>query len=156
MGLKGYNQYTGCPPPEERFWWYVQPIPDDRGCWEWVGSRMKHGYGQFGAQGLAHRFSYKMHVGPIPKGLTVDHLCRNRSCVNPNHLEVVTLRENVLRGDTFAAWHLSNEVCPKGHDYDAIENGYRRCMICRRETNRARYARNKDKILTRRKTRHHA
>src|SRR5260221_14462809 len=72
------------------------------GCWEWQGYTNNHGYGQFrptkGDRRFAHRFSYELFRAPIPTGLVIDHLCRNPRCVNPDHLEPVTERENMLRG----------------------------------------------------------
>lgn len=76
------------------------------GCLEWVGGKAANGYGLFAARAnrhsgkkiMAHRWSYEYHVGPIPPGLDLDHLCRNRACVNPDHLEPVTRQVNVLRG----------------------------------------------------------
>jgi hypothetical protein len=82
---------------ERRFWSKVEKTQD---CWYWLGSRDRWGYGQFsvaGKQILAHRFAYTMVVGPIPRGLTIDHLCRVPACVNPAHLEAVTSRENTER-----------------------------------------------------------
>jgi len=79
------------------------------GCWGWTGAKTKaeNGYGQFrGGEGqgrrrkrvVAHRFAYELAVGPVPHGLVLDHVCRNRLCVNPDHLEPVTMRENTARG----------------------------------------------------------
>lgn len=89
-------------PAEVRFWQKVVKGPD---CWEWTGF-VTRGYGYLGKGGssdsgtgthLVHRFSYELHVGPIPEGLTIDHLCANTRCVNPAHLEPVTLAENTRR-----------------------------------------------------------
>ncbi len=107
------------------------------GCWLWTGSVGKTGYGRLGGPGTsAHRRSYMMAVGPIPDGLELDHLCRVRCCVNPDHLEPVTHQENVRRG---ISGHLERATthCPKGHPYDDKNTyhtpaGKRDCRECRR------------------------
>lgn len=84
---------------EEKFWNKI--VQTDEGCWLWMGQRDPDGYGKICVDGgyrITHRFSYELLVGPIAAGLTIDHLCRTRSCVNPGHMEVVSLRENVQRG----------------------------------------------------------
>lgn len=132
--------------PAERFWSKVDTSGD---CWVWLAGRSSGGYGKFRLSRprrmvSAHRFSYEQVVRPIPEGLTLDHLCRNRACVNPAHLEPVSHRENILRGETLAAAQVARTHCPKGHPYDA-ENTYRAggkryCRECGRAEGRARRA----------------
>ncbi len=112
----------------------------DDGCWEWLAGRDRKGYGRFSIGRLskpAHRVSYELFVGPIPTGLQVDHLCRNRACVNPAHLEPVTCLENVRRSALGIA--TANRVaCRHGHPYSpentyVRKSGARACRTCRRE-----------------------
>jgi len=109
------------------------------GCWIWSGTIKSNGYGTFQRDGRrlhAHRVFYEMFVGPIPVGLAIDHLCRNRACVNPFHLEPVTNRENLIRGTGFAAVHSRATACPSGHRYSAtntkVRRGRRYCAACDR------------------------
>jgi hypothetical protein len=140
----------------ERFWPKVNkegPVPDNRPelgrCWQWTASTTAGGYGQIRAGGTAgtmlyaHRLAYEFTIGPIPNGLQLDHLCRNRACLNPSHLEPVTNRINGLRGQSFAAINARKTHCPKGHEY-TTENtvvdsntGSRSCRTCRRESGAA-------------------
>jgi hypothetical protein len=125
------------PSAPEDFWAKVDKSGD---CWLWTASRDSHGYGHIGYQRrnwLAHRLSYELVVGPIPDGLSLDHLCRNPPCVRPAHLEPVTHAENLARGSRAAKTH-----CPKGHPYDeentrlvTDRRGYasRQCWTCYRE-----------------------
>jgi hypothetical protein len=109
------------------------------GCWTWMGSRSQTGYGKFNGLGetLAHRVAYRLFVGPIPTGLTLDHLCRNRACVNPSHLEPVTRRVNILRGTSPQAVNARKDHCPAGHAYDSANTYHyagkvpaRACRTC--------------------------
>lgn len=133
----------------QRFWSKVK-FTDT--CWLWIGALDK-GYGRFGAGGRygkvvrAPRWAYEFCVGPIPRGLTIDHLCRIPACVNPDHLEPVTMRVNVLRGETIVALNARKTHCPQGHPYNA-ENTYRdrihgkrTCRICAAYRDRIRKAR---------------
>lgn len=99
----------------EKFW---ERVPVGPGCWEWAGSVSATGYGKFYVDGprLAHRVAYELTRGPIPDGLQIDHLCRNRRCVNPAHLEAVTQRVNILRGEGPCAKHARKTQCINGHD----------------------------------------
>lgn len=117
-------------------------------CWLWTGSITSDGYGQFGRPSrLAHRMSYEFFVGPIPDGCILDHVrdrgCIHRHCINPDHLESVTIAENVLRGDSRPAQNARKTHCPQGHPYDdentwiSPSTGWRGCRTCNRERHRS-------------------
>lgn len=118
---------------------------DPAACWIWDASRSTDGYGHMRVDGVlvqAHRLAYRMFVGPIPGGLTLDHLCRVRHCVNPFHLEPVTNEENIRRG-TAGQWLRDKTACPHGHPYDEANThhtrrGSRACRACARERAAAR------------------
>lgn len=118
---------------------------DDGGrCWIWHACLCSEGYGNFGIGSRtdgsrrtvrAHRFSYEHFVGPIPDELEIDHLCRNRACINPWHLEPVTSKVNTLRGDTQARRNAQKTHCPAGHPYNEentrySKDGSRSCRLC--------------------------
>jgi hypothetical protein len=118
-----------------RFWSKVE-VDGETGCWLWTASKKRDGYGRFhfgGKNRLAHRVAYEALVGEIPKGLVTDHLCRVRQCVNPEHLEPVTDRENVLRGDTIIARQVAQTHCVHGHALagDNVRLHRSRGRVCR-------------------------
>lgn len=125
---------------------------DDNGCWTWTGGKTWDGYGLFNipTRGTvkAHRFAYEAINGSIPDGLEIDHLCRNRACVRPSHLEAVTRRINLLRGNTIQAAYAARTHCNHGHPFDdantVIEAGWRRCRTCKRAAN-AQYDRKRQR-----------
>ena len=117
---------------QQHFWSNVDK-GDANDCWPWLGAQRGGGYGRFwySKQAIyAHRFSYILLKGLIPVELEIDHLCRNRLCVNPDHLEAVTPRINKLRGSGIAAIHARKQCCPKGHTYDVVSADGRRCQRC--------------------------
>lgn len=137
------------------------------GCWLWTGTVGNSRYGLIvGArkpQGghrkhLVHRLAYENLVGPIPEGFTLDHLCKRRECVNPAHLEPVTLKENVLRADGWARANAAKTHCPRGHEYTP-ENTYtnkrnmRTCRTCLRMWDRERWPARRERSNARRRER---
>ena len=108
-------------------------------CWLWTGCVGTKGYGYARSDGrnaLAHRVAWQMYRGEIPSGLQIDHLCRNRKCVRPEHMELVTIRTNVLRGIGLSAINARKTHCIRGHEFIGenvkIWNGYRLCVPCRK------------------------
>jgi hypothetical protein len=143
-----HHRYCGKKvPASERFWRYVEKSD---GCWLWTGTRTRDGYGTFHVSHsrsvAAHRFAYQLLVGPIPAGLQLDHVrargCTSHACVNPAHLEPVTQRVNILRGDSVVAQNSRRTHCAQGHVYDPSNTQYsqgaRRCAECHR-TRQRRY-----------------
>lgn len=111
------------------------------GCHLWIGAT--DGEGRYGAFGVgrkvvrAHRWAWEQEHGPVPTGMDLDHLCRKTLCVNPAHLELVTHRENVLRGQSFAAINAAKTHCKRGHPFSPettrrTTDGGRQCLACAR------------------------
>ncbi len=135
----------------DRLWRHVDRA---EGCWNWLGSKDTKGYGKINSGGrfghplFAHRVSWELVNGSIPDGLEIDHKCRNRGCVNPDHLEVVTHQENLARSVRYAPTH-----CPQGHKYTEentyVYKGRRNCRECRRQGYRKRADVATDLFLTR-------
>lgn len=130
----------------ERYW---AKVSKGDACWEWIGALIPDGYGMIlwnGRRQLAHRVALEIRNGvEVPQDMTVDHLCRNRACVNPEHLEIVTMTVNVLRGTGPTAVNARKTHCIHGHPFDdantkARADGGRRCRECAREVDRRRRA----------------
>lgn len=129
---------------QERFWSKVKMDKFDE-CWPWKGSRNPNGYGRirvtkpYRQLAYAHRVSWELSEGPIPDGMEIDHLCRNRACVNPRHLEVVTHRDNTLRGASPKCRAYRENRCVHGHPLTK-DNVYnpptrpwaRHCLTCKK------------------------
>lgn len=126
-------------------------VIQENGCWDWVGTVNPNGYGLFwnGQRVVpAHRWTYERTKGPIPKGLQLDHLCRNRKCVNPDHLEAVSHKENCLRGVGVGAVNAAKTHCKYGHAFTPENTRHiaqprgpqRLCRTCKRNRERKKKA----------------
>lgn len=135
-----------------RFW--AKVVKTDT-CWLWVGGKNHYGYGSYRVNGFAaqaHRVAYEALRGRILDGMTLDHLCRNRDCVNPAHLEPVSLAENILRGESPPAQNARKEACPYGHPYDEAntyitKRGCRQCRKCNARRQREFQRRQREPVV---------
>ena len=141
-------------PVEDRFFRHVV-VNLETGCWNWASSKTLHGYGTFNDKNykttLAHRWSFLHFVGDIPNGREIDHLCRNRACVNWKHMELITHRENLLRGNSISTQHAKQTHCINGHEF-TVENTILRkagrdCRICHRLADKASKNRRKEAMV---------
>lgn len=111
----------------------TQTRTDESGCWIYTGPISQGGYGRLGKE-YAHRIMYEAIHGEIPPGLDIDHLCRNRRCCNPQHLEAVTRRENLLRGMGWTAINARKTHCKRGHEFTDENTRHdgrgRQCRAC--------------------------
>lgn len=135
-------------PPIDRFMEKIKKL--ENGCWEWTASKYQSGYGSFKMDGRvipSHRFSYQYFRGSIPPNLVIDHLCRNRACVNPDHLEVVDNKTNILRGVGMGARWARRTHCSRGHKLPPYDGKSREhCWECNALSKREYYLNNIEKI----------
>lgn len=129
----------------------IRTVVNDDGCWNWTGKATTKGYGMVKRERsrssvMVYRLAYELLVAPIPQGMVIDHLCRNPRCLNPAHLEPVSQKVNVHRGNSAVVEQASRTQCPQGHPlsgdnlYIQLRRGiqHRSCLACRHERNARR------------------
>lgn len=139
-------------------------IDEATGCWLWQGDSVKGGYGRTfvdGRKWLAHRAAFTAYKGPIPEGLTLDHLCKRQACCNPEHTEPVTMKENTMRGNSFSRINAEKTHCSRGHELAGdnlyrYNDGRRDCRQCMSIRYVAYYAANRERIIKRERARYEA
>lgn len=142
VSLRSYRPFTVTDEVRDRFW---ERVDKSGACWVWTAGKSANGYGAFkveGHQQKAHRVAWQLSGRVLKDGFELDHLCRNKACVNPDHLEQVTPRENVLRSASVTAENARKEVCPKcGGEWSPRKPTGRRCIPCINANQRAVYHR---------------
>ena len=137
----------------DRFWSYVNKTET---CWLWTGSNIRKGYGRFSLYldgnntrtlVTAHRVSFVLSGQDILGGMVLDHICKNKLCINPRHLRLVTQLENIMAGNGIAKKYAARSECSKGHPLSGSnlmvrQDSGRRCRICRNKQNRDIYYKN--------------
>ena len=134
--------------PIKKFYSRIKKTSDD--CWEWQGGLYSNGYARCrfnGKEHLVHRWAYETFIAMIPDGLHCHHVCYNRACVNPQHLELRTNRDNIFDKDSAstALYNMNKTHCKRGHefnDHNTLVNkyGWRYCRTCHKERERSRRA----------------
>jgi len=146
---------------DERGFWFWEKVRYSEGCWEWQGKFERGGYGNMytaetphGATTMAHRFAFMMEVGAIPPGKQIDHLCLNRACVRPDHLEVVSPAVNTRRAKCSADPCTDDDRCWRGHELtpenvrfymSSRGKPFGQCKECVRINQRTQYWRRKER-----------
>jgi hypothetical protein len=139
----------------ERFWSKVDRSAGPNGCWLWLSSKSTHGYGLARVEGrreAAHRVAWRLSGRTVDLSLTLDHLCRTRACVNPSHLEQVSLRSNILRGTAPSAQNARKTECMNGHQFTPENTRWkqtpkgraRRCKTCEHDRAKREWQRHKE------------
>lgn len=128
---------------------FYSKVKKTNNCWIWTSKKHVRGYGLFNIKGVsyrAHRIAFQLSGSVLDPRMVLDHLCKNTSCVNPEHLEEVTHAENTMRGISFTALNSKKTQCPKGHEYDRVDyRGRRCCSVCTKKIQRE-WQRNRRKL----------
>jgi len=145
-------KYEISPEDLKRFYSKIK-FNEETWCWDWVGTTLQRGYGHFKLKRKiwrSHRLSYLIHKGDLIEGLTLNHLCRNRKCCNPDHLEQITSKENILCGESFSAVNKRKTHCKRGHEFTEentinLSRNRRECRKCRKLHDHNKYYKDLEK-----------
>jgi hypothetical protein len=151
-----YKSIPALNPRQQNLFWNKVHVSQPSGCWQWTGAVSRLGYGKWSATYAAkrqhvltaHRVAFTLLIGNIPTDMTLDHLCRNRGCVNPDHMQVVTLKENIHRSFHPSIIISRSDTCSNGHrEFYFNAKGKRICKACARERQALCKARKKARAL---------